>query len=196
MAAQASDWLDAPRLARELRVAEGHPAYADMPTLIAGAVQFVSRFTGLPMLDRYPVISRRGPRAPDACLRLGRVVAPIEITAVRWWSTGETDAAEGTLLETGQGAPDVGRLDLDPAHDTAPSLILWPRAAGWPEGMRRVAVTVRAGLIPAEYPALSDACVLHARGQFEGLMLADKRSALERLLEPFIHLDVDAARGV
>ena len=197
MASSASDFLDAPRLARELRVSEAHPSFTELPSLILGAVDWVSSYTGLPLIDRFPVIHRYGPLNSDACLPLGQIVAPVEVRSFRWWSTDETDAAEGTLLERMDGmevVPDVGRLDLRPSHSLAPTAYLWPRASGWPTNIRRSEVTIRAGLNPAEYPSLSDACVLYARGQFEGLMMADKRSALERLLEPLIQHDVDVAR--
>ena len=197
MARQASDWLDSGRLGHELRVAESHPSYSELPTLIAGAVQWVSAFTGLPLLDKFLTVSRPA-RGTDSSINLGRVVAPVAVTRVRWWSTAETDGADGTLLERLDGAdvvPDVGRLVLAPPHALSPTLIQWPRASGWPDGMRRIEFTIQAGLSPVDYPAISDACVLHCRSQFEGHVLADKRGAIDRLLEPLMQMDLDGHRG-
>ena len=198
MASRASDWLDSERLGQQLRISAEHPHADRLPDYVAGAVQFVAGQTGLPLLDVYRTVE---PPVPDLQrpIRLGRVLAFLEVSAAWWWSDPDRNAVgEGTALtrlEGGDPVPDVGRWEPTPetSTDLAPDVRLFPPPAGWPPTMRRLRLRLRQGLIPAEHPILTDGCILAARASFEGIQLADKRSALERLLEPTQYFFVEHA---
>ena len=184
MAAKSSDWLDEQRLARELRIHPGHEDYTLLPAYIEQAIAHVSRWTSLPLVDTYPVYYDVPFGPSDAPIIFRDTVAPVGVESVTVWETDQPDSVAGKTITTvvdGKVVPDTGLVDIR-GGGTIKDVIIWPRASGWPEA-RRIDIKMRIGAAPADYPSIPAALILVCRDLYEGVSVAEKKPAYERILQ-------------
>ena len=157
MATQALDWLSLEDARFELRVAAQADVDNALLRYIRSAVAEVAQYTGLPLIDREAITEC----TPAHSRIVGPLMYPFKVMEARYWR----DAMY----------PDPPDVEIDPVPTITPLDPNQPRGryavqfgAELPADLIRVRLTLKAGIMPADFPHVSQAVILRVREMFGG----------------------------
>ena len=160
MATQALDWLSLEDARFELRVAEQADVDSALLRYIRSAVAEVTQYTGLPLVDRTIAVDFV-PTAGMNSVIVGPLMYPFAVEKVESWRGADYS----------ESAPNV-------TH-SVDSTTIRPLDPNRPRGMyvveyspgvsdTRFRLTLKVGVMPADFPHVSQAVILRVREMFEG----------------------------
>ena len=181
MAAKATDWLSLSRMKAELRIPEAVGDHdLTLRELIQDAVGFCQSFTSLPLLDGQRF---HAPVAPADPVRIPPTLFLKSVDKLETRASANAPWADLGVakVKAAGAAPNV----LDKLWDSRVSpWRYWPDKA-LPDGTVALKVTVTSGMDPwaVDNQQVRQALVLMVRDAWEGVPVADRTPAWERVLQ-------------
>ena len=182
MARRARDWVDLARAKRELRIHADVGDFDDqLIDLIDDSVAAIEDYLDMPLIDRTVTLS--GILVPRG--RAPAVLPPTpglrSVDAVKWRASTDDPYAQDLAL----GASPVLEAEED---RRGTRWRYWPDAA-WPAGACDMRFEVTAGLDAFEerHAHIRTAIVLRLRDLYDGVSVADRRAAWQRVREGTVY---------
>ena len=192
MSANAGDWCSEATLLFELNLAQDPQLDFALTAYRDAAVEQIARYTGLPLVDRPVVVDFLPPGQSSSPSCLGKLLYPHTVAKTEYWNVAYE---KGSLPTEEWAGGKQSRLSaLDPATKRG-KWYLVPPADGWPEEALRIRATLTCGLAVREHAHITQAVIMLARDYFEGVSVADRTPAWERVLKDSGYWNASEAKG-